>query len=83
MASDPYAAYNRPGDHYEDRTEPVYNPYSFTSGHEDARYTEHDNHYTGYTDDAFVPPAANRQTAEKALPDPSRNTSYSTRLPRE
>lgn len=84
MASDPYAVYNQPGNRYNDQhTEPVYNPYSYTSGHDDTTYNDNDHQYVGYRDDTFVPPAANAPVVEKPLPNPSRNTSYSTQLPRE
>lgn len=62
MASDPYSVYNRPAAHYDDdHNEPVHNPYSFTAGHDDY----HHNHYTGYRDDTFVPPAENPPISEK------------------
>lgn len=79
MASDPYSVYNRPAANYSDNNEPVYNPYAFTSGHDD---DYRDNHYAGYRDDAFVPPRENPPISEKHTSGPSRAIS-STRAPRE
>lgn len=84
MASDPYAAYHTQ-ERYNEHNEPVYNPYSFTAGH-NVHNEYNDTGYTGYRDEAFVPPQASDNTVvgEKPLPAiNSRNTSYSTPVLRE
>jgi len=70
--------YNRPAANYRDNNEPAYNPYAFTSGHDDYR----DNHYAGYRDDTFVPPSENPPISEKHTSGPSRAIP-STRAPRD
>lgn len=82
MATDPYAPYKR-SINYDEHQEPVYNPYSFTS--EQHPNNSYDTSYTGYRDDAFVPPAAAAPVVpEKPVSYPdTRGSSYITGPPRE